>query len=115
MVTVALFIAGCDAPPGNADMPAAAEGASPDAHDMRLVGFHDLQERSAYQPVVHAYGDHRILFVGLHAGEAMNPDTGELEVNGMSILDVTDPSIPVLLHHVPPTGDQASGTQHLQV
>ena len=115
IVTVALFIAGCDAPPGNADMPAAAEGTSPDAHNMRLVGFHDLQARSAYQPVVHAYGDRRILFVGLHAGEAMNPDTGELEVNGMSILDVTDPSTPVLLRHVPPTGDEASGTQHLQV
>ncbi len=45
----------------------------------------------------------------------MNPDTGVLEVNGMSILDVTDPSTPVLLRHVPPTGDEASGTQHLQV
>ncbi len=33
----------------------------------------------------------------------------------MSILDVTDPRNPVLLRHVPPTGDEASGTQHVQV
>ncbi|TDJ28659.1 MAG: hypothetical protein E2O55_04605 [Gammaproteobacteria bacterium] len=109
-VAIALFIAGCDALPG-----AGAEAAGTNAHNMRLVGYHDLQARSAYQPVVHAYGERRILFVGQHAGEAMNPDTGVIEVNGMSILDVTDPSAPVLLRHVPPTGDQASGTQHVQV
>ena len=114
-VAAVLFVAGCDAVPGAADTPAAGEAASANAHNMRLVGFHDLQARSAYQPIVHAYGDRRILFVGLHAGEAMNPDTGVLEVNGMAILDVTDPSTPVLLRHVPPTGDEASVTQHLQV
>ena len=115
IVAVALFITGCDAVPDAADTPAAVEAASTNAHNMRLVGFHDLQARSAYQPFIHAYGDRRILFVGQHAGEAVNPDTGVLEVNGMSILDVTDPSTPVLLRHVPPTGDEASGTQHLQV
>jgi hypothetical protein len=82
---------------------------------MRLVGFHDLQGRSAYQPVVHRYGDRRILFVGHHAGESMNSLTGTIEVNGMSVLDVTDPSAPELLVHVPPTGDEARGTQHLQI
>ncbi|MCZ6476372.1 MAG: hypothetical protein O6700_08625 [Gammaproteobacteria bacterium] len=109
-IATALIIASCDAPPG-----AGEEAANTNAHNMRLVGYHDLQARSAYQPVVHAYGERRILFVGQHAGEAMNPDTGVVEVNGMSILDVTDPSAPVLLRHVPPTGDQASGTQHVQV
>ncbi len=33
----------------------------------------------------------------------------------MSILDVTDPTAPVLLHHTPPTGEEADGTQHVQV
>ena len=42
---------------------------------MRLVGHDDLQARSAYQPIVHAYGARRILFVGHHAGEALNPLT----------------------------------------
>jgi hypothetical protein len=82
---------------------------------MRLVGQHDLQARSAYQPIVHAYGDRRILFVGHHAGEALNPMTGAVERNGLSILDVTDPAAPVYLAHAPPTGPEASGTQHVQV
>lgn len=94
---------------------AGGDAGTAEAWNMRLVGTHDLQGRSAYQPVVHAYGDRRILFVGHHAGEAMNPLTGVTEVNGMSILDVTDPSAPVMLHHEPPTGAQASGTQHVQV
>ena len=80
---------------------------------MRLVGQHDLQSRSAYQPIVHRYGDRRILFVGHHAGEAPNPATGRVEQNGLSILDVTDPALPVYLTHVPATGSEASGTQNV--
>jgi hypothetical protein len=82
---------------------------------MRLVGHDDLQGRSAYQPIVHRYGERRILYVGHHAGEAPNPATGQVEQNGLSILDVTDPPAPVYLAHVPPTGSEASGTQHVQV
>jgi hypothetical protein len=82
---------------------------------LRLVGRNDLQARSAYQPVVHRYGERRILFVGHHAGEALNPITGLLEKNGLSILDVTDPAKPLYLAHMPPTGAEASGTQHVQV
>ncbi|MCH7685075.1 MAG: hypothetical protein IH899_00075 [Planctomycetes bacterium] len=102
---VVFFIPGCDAQPGSAvspaaggapELPATVEVAYASARNMRLVGYHDLQARSAYQPIVHAYGDRRILFVGQHAGEAMNPKTGVVEVNGMSILDVTDPSITAL-------------------
>jgi hypothetical protein len=94
---------------------AAPDDGMPQALNMRLVGRHDLQARSAYQPVVHAYDDRRILFVGHHAGESMNPLTGSIEVNGLSILDVTDPSAPEMLSHVPPSADEASGTQHVQV
>ncbi len=107
---------GCDsaAPPP----PASTSAAVPDPlanHDLRLVGRNDLQARSAYQPIVHAYGERRILFVGHHAGEALNPATGLIEKNGLSILDVTDPARPVYLTHYPPTGAEASGTQHVQV
>src|SRR4030095_2872348 len=84
-------------------------------HDLRLVGRHDLQARPAYQPIVHPYGERRILFVGHHAGEALNPATGLIEKNGLSIVDVTDPARPTYLTHFPPTGDEASGTQHGQV
>ncbi len=86
-----------------------------DAADLKLVGHDDLQARSAYQPIVHAYGERRILFVGHHAGEAPNPQTGKVEKNGLSIVDVTNPSAPKYLVHVPPTGSEASGTQHVQV
>jgi hypothetical protein len=96
------------APAPQADDPLAA-------HDLRLVGQNDLQARSAYQPIVHAYGQRRILFVGHHAGEALNPATGYVEKNGLSILDVTDPAKPQYLAHLPPTGPEASGTQHVQV
>lgn len=94
-------------------LPAASDDAQ--HWNMRLVGWHDLQARSAYQPVVHRYGERRILFVGHHAGTAVNPLTGRDEVNGLSILDVTDPRAPRMLRHVPPTRPEASGTQHVQV
>ena len=108
--------AGCE----NVAPPSAQAAAAP-ADDgvsnlnLRLVGHNDLQARSAYQPVVHAYGERRILFVGHHAGEALNPATGLLEKNGLSIVDVTDPARPTYLTHFPPTGAEASGTQHVQV
>lgn len=112
-----LLLAGCGPQQdeaSNAPAPAPIQD-NADARNMRLVGYHDLQARSAYQPVVHAYGDRRILFVGQHAGEAHNPQTGLTEVNGLSILDVTDPSSPTLLKHLPPTGLEASGAQHVQI
>jgi hypothetical protein len=84
-------------------------------HDLKLVGQNDLQARSAYQPIVHAYRERRILFVGHHAGEALNPATGFIEKNGLSILDVTNPAAPLYLAHLPPTGTEANGTQHVQV
>ena len=89
--------------------------AAPRARNMKLEGHHDLQGRSSYQPVPHRYGERWILFVGHHAGEALNPKTGRVERNGMSILDVTDPANPLFLHHQPPSGTQANGTQHVQV
>ena len=106
---------GCEsvAPPAPAATAAADDGVS--NLNLRLVGSNDLQARSAYQPIVHAYGERRILFVGHHAGEALNPATGLIEKNGLSIVDVTDPTRPTYLAHFPPTGPEASGTQHVQV
>jgi hypothetical protein len=34
----------------------AAAEARPASHNMRLVGFDDLQARSAYQPIIHSTG-----------------------------------------------------------
>jgi len=94
---------------------ASAPEAVQEASNMRLVSHHDLQGRSAYQPVVHTYGGRRILFVGHHIGQSMNSLTGNVEQNGTSILDVTDPSAPQLLRHVPPNGEGISAAQHVQI
>lgn len=108
-----MTLAACGTDPGG--QPSAGTADAAEALNMRLVGLHDLQGRSAYQPVVHNYAGRYILFVGQHAGEAVNPVTGVTERNGMSILDVTDPGAPELLVHVPPSGLDANGTQHVQV
>jgi len=72
-----------------------------EARDMRLVGFHDLGGRGAYQPVIHRQGERWIAYVGHHAP------------HGTSILDVTDPRAPRLLTHLP--GDSGGGAQMARV
>ena len=81
-------------------------GDPPEAKDMRLIGANDLQARSAYQPTIHKQGDRYIAYVGHHGGtpevpKPMNPLTGQAEFNGTSIVDVTDPSKPKYLSHIP--------------
>ena len=91
-------------------MPAAAQspkvGDPPEASNMRLVGMNDLQARSAYQPTIHKQGDRTIAYIGHHGGtpevpKPLNPLTGQAEFNGTSIVDVTDPSKPKYLFHIP--------------
>jgi len=103
-------------------LPATAQqqhvGDPPEALNMRLVGYSDLQARSAYQPVIQKQGDRFILYVGHHGGtrdipKPMNPLTGQAEFNGTSIVDVTDPTKPRYLKHIP-AGDglgEAGGAQ----
>jgi hypothetical protein len=81
-------------------------GDPPEAKDMALVGLHDLQARSAYQPLVREQNGRWILYVGHHGGtesapKPVNALTGAAEYNGTSILDVTDPRVPRLLAHIP--------------
>jgi hypothetical protein len=93
----------------------------PEASNMELIGFDDLQARSAYQATVHHHttgGPERwILYVGHHGGESPNPITGQIEPNGTSIVDVTDPSRPVYLTHLPgaPGGSEGGGAQMVRV
>ena len=93
---------------------ALAQGHGEERHNTRLVGIHDLQARSAYHPLPVEQGGRWILYVGHHAGEAVNPLTGALEVNGTSILDVTNPAEPFYLRHIPATG-LGAGAQMVQV
>jgi hypothetical protein len=78
-----------------------------DAHNMQLVGHHDLQARTAYQPVIHQQGNRWIAYIGHHGGVQVNPLTGNKENNGTSIVDVTDPKQPKYLAHIP--GDEGEG------
>jgi hypothetical protein len=83
--------------------------ARPEMEDMALVGYNDLQARSAYQPTIHHQGSRWIAYVGHHGGSTAvpkprNPLTGAEEFNGTSIIDVTDPHRPNYLFHIP--GDE---------
>ncbi|HUG38787.1 MAG TPA: hypothetical protein VML54_17645 [Candidatus Limnocylindrales bacterium] len=85
--------------------------------DMELVGDHDLQARSAYQPVIHSQGGRFIAYIGHHGGKRLNPLTGNIEDNGTSIVDVTDPRNPAYLHHIPgaPGEAEAGGASMARV
>src|SRR5262249_14746975 len=83
-------------------------GAPPEADNMRLVGYDDLQGRSAYQPTIHHQGNRYIAYIGHHGGtpeipKPVNRLTGQAEFNGTSIVDVTDPAHPQYLAHIPGT------------
>jgi len=92
------------------------------SHDMRLVGYSDLQARSAYQPTIEHQGNRWIAYIGHHGGNAeipqpVNPITGQPEYNGTSIVDVTDPHHPKYLKHIPgqPGLDEQGGAQMARV
>ena len=71
---------------------------SPSAHDMRLVGFNDLQGRPSYHPYVIKQGNRWILYASHHVPQ--DPGRGPQD-NGTSILDVTNPHHQKFLVHVP--------------
>jgi hypothetical protein len=104
------------------------QGAS--RHNMSLVGTNDLQARSTYQPTLHKYSAKRyILFAGHHAlalqGEGLlpnaqplpsfNPLTGKNELNGTSIVEVSDPRHPKYLFHLPVPDGVSGGAQMVRV
>ncbi len=80
---------------------AAQEATRPEARNMRLVGYSDLQSRTAYQPIIHKQGERWIAYVGHHGDKKLNTLNGQLEDNGTSIIDVTDPRRPKYLAHIP--------------
>src|SRR6202167_1069663 len=89
--------------------PASAQQDVPRASNMNLVGYNDLQTRSAYQPVIQKQGTRWIAYIGHHGGEQLNPMTGKVEPNGTSILDVTDPKSPKYLVHIPGETKEKTG------
>jgi len=102
---------------GNASAQQARAGQE-EKQNMELVGYDDLQARSAYQSSIKRHGDRWIAYVGHHGGTALNPLTGRQEPNGTSILDVTNPKQPRYLAHIPGEagqGEEAGGSQMLRI
>jgi hypothetical protein len=72
--------------------------------NMRRVGHVDLQGRPSYQPNVIVYPDGRtIAFAGTHGGSKPNTlkPGSPVELNGVVIIDATDPARPVEKFHIP--------------
>ena len=93
-----------------------------EASNMKLLGWSDLQARSAYQPTIHHQGQRWIAYIGHHGGTddiptPLNPMTGQAEPNGTSIVDVTDPTAPKYLRHIPgaPGKYEDGGAQMVRV
>src|SRR5689334_1164716 len=99
----------------------AQDGHGAESRNKRLVGASDLQGRAAFQPVIAHQGNRWIAYVGHSGGSAPNSLTGKVEPNGTSILDVTDPAHPKIIHHLPTdsaevlVGAEGGGSQMLQV
>ena len=80
--------------------PAAAQDRA-ESSNMALVGHSDLQARTAYMPTIRQQGNRWIAYVGHHGDEKINPLNNQVEHNGTSIVDVTDPKNPRYVAHIP--------------
>jgi len=108
LITLGLVLALMAVRPAASQAPGRGHGA--ESYDMELIGYDDLQGRSAYQPTIHQQRGRFIAYVGHHGGRARNPLTDADEDNGTSILDVSDPWRPRYLAHIPgPAGDSEQG------
>jgi hypothetical protein len=101
------LIAACQTTGGGTQTQGVRDPRQAESRNMQLVGYHDMQARSIYQPVIHQQGNRWIAYVGHHGGAQLNPLTGQKENNGTSIVDVTDPRQPKYLAHIP--GDEGEG------
>ena len=106
----ATVLGGCAQPP-------VQPGLEAEALNMRLVGYSDLQARSAYQPTIQKQGARWIAYIGHHGDQKPNALNGRVEDNGTSIVDVTDPRQPRYLAHIPgePGKAEQGGAQMVRV
>lgn len=77
-------------------------GGKAEKKNMELVGYNDLEGRGAYMPVIQKQGERWIAYIG-HRPQPprLNSLTGQVEPNGTSIVDVTDPKHPKYVAHIP--------------
>jgi hypothetical protein len=71
----AVVLLACAQPPG-------PSGPEPEALNMRLVGYGDLQARSAYQPTIQKQGQRWIAYVGHHGDQKLDSLSGRVEHSG---------------------------------
>ncbi len=70
---------------------------SAEARHVRRIGYSDLQGRDALQIVLKG----NFAYIGHHRGEEFNPLTGKRESNGTTIVDVSNPTQPKIVKHIP--------------
>ena len=85
----------------------AANALADESHNVRLVGYHDMQGRQALHVTTKSdAANGNWVYVG-HVPNTrtrdatLNPITGENEWNGTSILEISDPANPELVWHIP--------------
>ena len=103
LIAVILSVSAC-AP----DTDTQYSGHPEESSNMSLLGHHDLQGRSAYQPVIERQGEQWVAYIGLMGGQAKNEMTGNVEWSGTLLVDVTDPSHPLTLSHIPGSDAETS-------
>src|SRR4030042_2703218 len=84
-------------------------GYSAEALNMRLIGHSDLQGRDALQITLKG----GYAYVGHHRGDEWNPLTGRAEPHGTTIVDVSIPSRPKIVKHIP--GRKGAESRAVQV
>lgn len=81
--------------------------------NMEVLGFNDNQGRpSSDDGWIENQNGRYILYVTDSGGSHFNPLTGQTEMDGTSLIDVTNPRHPVFVSHIPSTTGSAS---HLAV
>ncbi len=84
-----------------------ADPLSDGAENVRLVGYNDLQGRTALVTTTKSDpANGNWVYIGHHDAfhdekPILNPITGKMEFNGTSILDITDPAKPKYVWHIP--------------
>ena len=128
VICIGLFLASLTAcaeqavPPSSQQ--AVADPMSDGAQNVRLVGYNDLQGRQSLQVTTRSdAANGNWVYVGHSPNNRsaptaqeeggpdepqMNPITGEMEYNGTSLIDITDPSKPTTKWHIP----GAKGANH---
>jgi hypothetical protein len=102
---LALLASGANAWAANdLDTPAASKSLNADGSDTFntiWLGHNDLQGRVVYQTKVQTQVGRVYSYSGHFSGNMINPMNGQMEPNGTSVVDVTDPTHPVYVKHIP--------------